>query len=475
MVQSLIHSKLNVIAKLAKRSLKYISIVLSILLLISLKATATSPVLRVGLLIDYKEINIKGDKGLKIFELSSGENLLILRDNKPLKIIAEPQGVIINNQSFKTDKGIKAIPIDGGLLQVGDIKYRGDIEIKLDKSLLKVINIIELEKYLYGVLKKEISPDWPAEVLKAQAIAARTFAISNMNKYINEGYNICATSNSQEYGGATFEHPSTNKAVNETAGIVAIYEGMPINSVYHSDSGGYTENCEDVWGGYIPYLRSVPSEYEEIVSPPNHEWSYSLTEKDLLSKLSMNGWKLKYIEDVVIGDKTEAGRVKSIDIFGDGGNKITLKTNDLRLLIGPNLIRSSLFTLKTEGGRKEEYVTEIVNIEIPKNSKESSTKSVSDILKEERDFSIKELIELLNRPKNFPDPGVTEKPKTIEKQIEKQIVSTKGDFTIVFNGKGSGHGVGLSQWGAYGMAKQGFNYEEILKYYYQGIELKVLY
>ena len=123
-----------------------------------------------------------------------------------------------------------------------------------------------------------------------------------------------------------------------------------------------------------------------------------------------------------------------------------------------------MFTLKTEGGRKEEYVTEIVNIEIPKNSKESSTKSVSDILKEERDFSIKELIELLNRPKNFPDPGVTEKPKTIEKQIEKQIVSTKGDFTIVFNGKGSGHGVGLSQWGAYGMAKQGFNYEEILKY-----------
>ena len=176
MVQSLSHSKLNAIAKLAKRSLKYISIVLSILLLISLKATATSPVLRVGLLIDYKEINIKGDKGLKIFELSSGENLLILRDNKPLKIIAEPQGVIINNQSFKTDKGIKAIPIDGGLLQVGDIKYRGDIEIKLDKSLLKVINIIELEKYLYGVLKKEISPDWPAEVLKAQAIAARTFA-----------------------------------------------------------------------------------------------------------------------------------------------------------------------------------------------------------------------------------------------------------------------------------------------------------
>lgn len=453
------------------KSLKNISLMLIIFMMISLEAMSAIPILRIGIFINYKEISLKGDKGLKVFELSTGDNLLIQRDSKTLKIVAESQGLRINDQSFKTKRGIKVIPIGDGFLQVGDTKYRGDIEINVDKSLLKVINIIELEKYLYGVLKKEISPEWPAEVLKAQAIAARTFAISNMNKYISEGYNLCATSNSQEYGGASCEHPATNKAVNDTSGIVAIYDGQPINAVYHSDSGGYTENCEDVWGGYIPYLRSVPSEYEEIVSPPNHQWSYSLTKDEFLSKLSQNGWKLKYIEEITIGEKTEAGRIKSIDIFGDNGNKITLKTNDLRLLVGPNLIRSSLFTLENNKENKEEYITEIVNIEVVKNVEEPDQKTVGDILKEDRDFSIKELIILLNRPKKSPEPEVYEKPEI----IEKKVVKAPEDLTITFNGKGSGHGVGLSQWGSYGMAKQGFNYEEILKYYYQGIELSKIY
>ncbi len=452
--------------------IKNIFLVVIILSMFSLNIMAQVPILRVGIFLDYKEISLRGDKGLKIFELSSGENLVIQRDNQVFKITAVPEGIKINNQIFKTKKGIKAIPIGDGFLQVQDKKYRGDIEINVNKSLLKVINIIEIEKYLYGVLKKEISPEWPAEVLKAQAIAARTFALSNMNKYISQGFNVCATTSSQEYGGVFCEHPATNRAINDTRGIVATYGGQPINAVYHSDSGGCTENCEDVWGGYVPYLRSVVSEYEEIVSPPNHQWSYSLTREEFLKKLSINGYNLNSIEEVVIGEKTESGRVKSVDILGDNSEKITLKTNDFRLLIGPSLIRSSLFTMERErGNEREEIEEDDDNIDEEPVEEEISQKSVSDILREDRDFSISELIDLLNRPKDLPKTKVVKKPKVIEKS---QIPGPE-DLVLTFKGKGSGHGVGLSQWGAYGMATRGFKYDEILKYYYQGIKLSKIY
>ena len=457
----------------AYRWLKPIFIILFIFLLISIEVMADIPILRVGIFIDYKDISIRGDKGLKIFNLSNGENLLLQRDNKIFKITAEPQGIRINNELFKINKGIKVIPIGDGFLQVQDKKYRGDIEININKSLLKVINIVEIERYLYGVLKKEISPEWPAEVLKAQAIAARTFALFNMNKYISQGFNVCATTSSQEYGGVLCEHPATNKAINDTRGIVATYEGQPINAVYHSDSGGCTENCEDVWGGYVPYLRSVVSEYEAIVSPPNHQWSYSLTGEEFLKKLSMNGYTFNSIEEVLIGEKTESGRVKSVDILGDNNKKITLKTNDFRLLIGPGLIRSSLFTMENEGGNsKEETEEDDCNIEYEEPvQEEAPQKRVSDILKEDRDFSISELIDLLNRPKGLPEVKVVKKPEVIKKSQSPDPEV----LVLTFKGKGSGHGVGLSQWGAYGMATRGFKYDEILKYYYQGIKLNKIY
>ncbi len=448
----------------------YIFIILLLFFINHMELRAEIPVLRVGIFIDYKEISLKGDKGLQIYDISTGKSLLTQKDNQSLKIIAESQGIKINNQSLKISQGIRAIPMGKGYLQVEDKKYRGEIEIIVEKSLLKVINIIQLEEYLYGVLQKEISPNWPMEVLKAQAIAARTFALSNMDKYIDQGYHICATTNSQEYGGVLFEHPITNKAVDETKGIIVVYEGKPINAVYHSDSGGYTENCEEVWGSYIPYLRSVSSEYEAIVSPPNHQWTYSLTEQELLAKLSQKGWQLDYIKEIIIVDKTATGRVKTIDIVGNNGKKITLKSNDFRLLIGPNLIRSSLFSLEKKGiGKSEEKSEERVVPDKKEQVEQTAPKSVSDILKEERDFTIPELIALLNRPKKAPESKEVLLPETVKKD------DPPGDLLIVFNGKGSGHGVGLSQWGAYGMATLGFKHEDILRYYYKGIQLTRIY
>ncbi len=439
-----------------------------ILLIVNINILAKPPILRVGIFLDYREVILKGDKGFRIYEIPSMKSLLTMESNQSIIVSAKPDGMIINDRLYSSISEIKIVPIGEGLIQVNDRKYRGEIEINVDQTFLNVINIIEMEKYLYGVLKKEISPEWPEEVLKAQAIAARTFALSNLSKHIEQGYNICATTNSQAYGGVYHEHPATNKAVNDTRGIVVTYQGEPINAVYHSDSGGYTENSEDVWGSHVPYLRSVPSDYEEIVSPPNHQWDYSLTEQEALMRLSQQGFQFSHIDNILIGEKTEAGRVKSVDIVGDNNQVVTLKTNDLRLLIGPTLIRSSLFTIDITGDKTGESDNDSHSTDISEQEKKSQQKSVSEIIKEERDFSISELIQLLNRSKEEKIPEKVILPKVKESNQANELLFT-------FRGQGNGHGVGLSQWGAYGMASQGYSHEDILKYYYQGIQLTKLY
>ena len=454
-----------------KKDNHFLSILVIFIIFISvvrMDVLAESPMLRVGIFLDHREVELRSEKGLHIYEIPSMKSLYVHKNSNPLKITANYNGIEINNQLYNPVKEIKIIPNNGGLIQVNNHKYRGEIEIVSEKKLLNVINIIEMEKYLYGVLKKEISPEWPEEVLRAQAVAARTFALSNMNKFIDKGYNICATTNSQAYGGVYHEHPATNKAVNDTNGIILTFQGEPINAVYHSDSGGCTENSEDVWGGFIPYLRSVPSDYEEIVSPPNHQWSCSFTEQEVLEKLAQQGYHFSVIDSIVFGDKTEAGRVKSVDIIGDNNKIINMKTNDFRLLMGPTIIRSSLFTIDIIGNRTEEISKVSETLNIPEQKTQLEQKKVGDIIREERDFSISELIELLKRPK-----GETIVKKVNFSDVEED--SHTDELLFTFKGLGSGHGVGLSQWGAYGMASEGYSYEDILKYYYQGIQLKKLY
>ncbi|MDD4363023.1 MAG: SpoIID/LytB domain-containing protein [Atribacterota bacterium] len=446
---------------------KYIGLLFLLFLffvILQLKCFAIETTLRVGLFLNQKEINITSDNGLSVYDIDSQREIANFTKNAKLKITASNSGFTLNGKLLNSINTIRILPSERGFIQVEGNEYRGEIEIINQQNCLNVINIINIEEYLYGVLKKEISPDWPEEALKAQAIAARTFALFNMNKYIDQGYNICATTNSQAYGGLNAEHPSTNKAVNDTRGIIAVYQDEPINAVYHSDSGGHTENSEDVWGGIVPYLRGKKSEYEDIVSPPNHEWDYTLKEEEILVKLQQNGYKINNIREIAINTRTEEGRVISVDIYDNENQKITLKVNDFRLIIGPTLIRSSLFNINTNSINK--IPQENIFIDIKEEVQNKSKKTVRDILNERQDFSIAELINLLQTSKE---------ERTIKETVfeEKEEVNETDicELAFTFAGKGNGHGVGLSQWGAYGMAEKGYNYEEILKYYYHDIQL----
>jgi len=442
--------------------------ILSLLIFSNIVLTAEKqPILRVGIFLDQIEANISGDGTFKIYNLKS--NVLVSEErNKGIKLLPRDQGIEI------LGKGVYSGPIE--IIPVGNTKiivmfngqkyhYRGKIEIDIDKEdkKLNVINIIGIEEYLYGVLKKEISPHWPAEALKAQAVAARTFAIFNMNKYIDQGYNICASTNSQAYGGVNHEDPLTNKAVDETRGIIMVYKGEPINAVYHSDSGGYTESSENVWGSFLPYLRSVKSKFEEKVSPPHHTWSYSVSEKDLTEKLQKQGHKINTIVSIEADKKSETGRTSELIFTADNNKIISMKTNDFRSLVGADLIRSTLFNIEIIG--KELNIQEDIEDRKEIKDKEEQKESIKEILEQKKNWTIKELLELMKRNKEERAEGME------EKVLKAEIMKSKTPLTFIFSGSGNGHGVGMSQWGAYGMTLQGSRYQDILKYYYQGIDI----
>ena len=137
--------------------------------------------------------------------------------------------------------------------------YRGRLEVFANtRGTLTVVNVVPLEDYVRGVVPNELSPGgWPQlEALKAQAVAARTYAVSNLGRFAAQGFDLTPDTRSQVYGGRSTEHPLTDRAVRETAGRIATYRGVPINALYTSTCGGRTEDAENIFGGPpVPYLR----------------------------------------------------------------------------------------------------------------------------------------------------------------------------------------------------------------------------
>ena len=148
-------------------------------------------------------------------------------------------------------------------------RYRGSLRVIHLTGGLQVVNRVRLEAYLYGVVPRESPSSWPIEALKAQAVAARSFAIRSVGK--PGSFDVYCTASSQVYNGFDGEAASTNTAVNRTAHVVPTYGGRAISAYYFSTSGGHTESIENAWGGEpVPYLKGVPDPYE--TSSPYHTW-----------------------------------------------------------------------------------------------------------------------------------------------------------------------------------------------------------
>ena len=188
---------------------------------------------------------------------ASGQARLRLVDSRYYSQVTEVKSILIRS----------ALP--GGTVEVDGEPYRGTMEVRIHGDSLKVINQLGIEEYLRGVVPNEMGPGvYPEmEALKAQAVAARTYIVANRGQYSDSGYDICDSSACQVYRGFGTEHPLTNQAVEETAGIIAGYNGAPIKALYTSTCGGHTEDGANVFPDLkLPYLKGVDC-YPEVAPP----------------------------------------------------------------------------------------------------------------------------------------------------------------------------------------------------------------
>ena len=235
-----------------------------------------------------------------------------------------------------------------GFIRVNGKGYRGWVEIrKKSNGRLLVINDLDIEDYLQGVIGAEIPPEWNFEALKAQAVASRTYALYQKRTAGNRPYHILATVDSQVYSGSRGEHPKTVRAVRETRGIVIVYHGEVIPAFYHSSCGGHTENAAELWGIDEPYLKGVDCDCQEISK--YGVWEKRVPLPVLISALRKLGYRLHDVLEIGLGSITPSGHVKEVVVRHSGG-EITVPAENLRAALGNTQIPSVFFELELSEG-----------------------------------------------------------------------------------------------------------------------------
>lgn len=241
----------------------------------NLESRVAAPLIRVGLVADAQRAQIIADSGVVVWITKAEAGAQPLRVDVPVANFRPAAPGSPRLKLLETGEELASAIIEPAAaseaLSVDAIAYRGLIEVRGNgEGSLTVINIVSMEDYLRGVVPNELSPhSFPLmEALKAQAVAARTYALRNRGQFAAKGYDICATAACQVYKGRSTENPLSDRAVAETRGMAATYRGMPIDALYTSTCGGHTEDGENIFEGEsLPYLRGV------ACTPERSAWS----------------------------------------------------------------------------------------------------------------------------------------------------------------------------------------------------------
>lgn len=382
--------------------------------------------------------------------------------------------------------------------------YRGMMSFSTEESRLVSINRVSLNYYLYGVIANEISAVWHIEAIKAQVLAARTYAVANINPNSSLGYDMQDNQNDQVYGGYGSEKSITNACVDDTDGKMIYHDGKLITAFFHSTSGGRTENSENIWMTPLPYLKAVDDPYSNI--SPYTTWQKSLTKENLLNIAREINPNVTEVYNVVVTDVSENERVLQCIISTNTGD-ISLKKENVRATIGYDVLLSSWFTITTDcdvflisenSFMAQQGKTQDDNIlgkdNLLGSDNDSSTVTDDNLLND----SLLGDDEAPQNQENIEDNTGSNKQNPDDKRVslsDKYFISSSGTSKInsnalslisssgtsklstvptvyYFDGRGWGHGIGMSQYGAKKMAEEGFTYDQILKHYYTGVEIR---
>ena len=304
------------------------------------KKSVWQPELRIGITSGVTQVGLK---------VSAPCIMIDVVTKKTLKKIPAEKNFAVDFAQMKTSAieiRPEKVPLKDLISTIDGRKYFGGVRVNKVKGSLTVINIAPTEEYLRGVVGEEMSPSYPLEALKAQAVAARSFALKNRKRHDKEGFDLCKTTHCQMYAGFE-DFEIVNRAVNETRGEVLTFKEKIADTNFHADSGGMTEAVADVWGMNISYLVPV-KELVELTAP----WTMKFSAKDFSSRFGDNFGDVKSIKlsKLTIGksssDRTSSGRVKTAQLVGTK-KTLTVSGADLRRKFS---LPSTLFDMKLDGG-----------------------------------------------------------------------------------------------------------------------------
>ena len=362
-------------------------------------SAAKEPLIRV-LISKKKNLRIRSDKSIPLiikgqkFSNKKIKGLTLKKESNKTAIFFDKNKQKLYDLKNKAKIVVKSS--DGRGIWVGQKRYSGILNLFVLDSEMLVINILGIEKYLSSVVGSEMPVKWPLEALKAQAIASRTYALKQKG---NSLYDIDSTQRNQVYNGLESSTYKTSRAVRSTRSLVLTYKNKLISALFHSSSGGMTENSQDVWKNEYPYLSSV-KDFDK--NNPKLRWQKNFSSEELKKIFP----KIGGIKKIEILNITNTGRVKNVKIVGKYGSD-QISGVDIRKRMN---LKSTFMRFKFIEDKK--YITDNDNSNIP---------------------------------------------------IEKKLIVL---------GQGSGHGVGMSQWGARYMASKGQKAERILKHFYKGVRIK---
>lgn len=346
------------------------------------------------------------------------------------------------------------------VMNLGDRSYRGKLEIGSNNGRsLYSINQLSIEEYLYGVLPSEMSHLHPKEVQKAQAVTSRTYVLYNISlgkKYEDKPYHVTDTTSSQVYKGYASEKANSTKAVKDTEGEVILYNNQIIEPFYFASSGGYTESSENVWSAKLPYIKSVRDVYETNLN--DEPWIKKLTKLNIKDILNRKNIHIGEIIDLEVSDYSNSGRAMILKVKGSQG-VYEAKKEEIRRLFG--LYSRKFQIIKENGIEKVDNTSNPISVM-------ASIGKINKIENPEDIYTINEKREI-----NRINKAQLEALGFEDTNNDFEIIPVKDAFTFV--GQGKGHGVGMSQRGAYAMALEDFNYIEILKYYYNDVKIDRIY
>jgi len=367
--------------------------------------------------------------GRTLVELAPGARLQLVRSGPALEARLEgptgpPRRMALPSGQAWIDPAPGRGTSGEAVLTLQQRRYRGRLLVRAEGDRLQAINLIDVESYLPSVVGSEMPASWPLAALRAQAVAARTYALRQRRPA--EPFDLKATVASQVYKGVEAETDSTREAVRSTRSQVLVHGSSMINAVFHSSSGGLTENSGEIWRQQLPYLVSVP-DFDQ--ASPVHVWQLRV-EPDKLARAFR---EIDGAFRIEVLSTTSSGRIRQARVTGPRGS-LLLSGAELRQRLG---LRSTLARFDFEASPQA--------VPFP-----PPLPSLEGVFTPE---GIRSLASGLVQA-----PWRTRRPPAAP--------------ALLVSGRGYGHGVGMSQWGAYALALRGEDYRQILQHYYQGARIQ---